>query len=227
MPVPCTVTGNLNDLTNTNIAGFAQFILVNYGDNVPRILGTTMLSTNPQTISASGVGTISASIWGNDNIDPAGTFYYVAIQDQFGKEINRYAFNITGASFNLNTAVPITTAPVVTPPTGDTTYLRLSRSNEILNTLAFSATPAFNFLLGPVQSITLTGNVTSSTISGATAGMLLVFCIIQDGVGGRTFAWPANVKGDIISGTASIHNVQVFYYDGTTAWPVGPLTSSS
>jgi hypothetical protein len=56
--------------------------------------------------------------------------------------------------------------------------------------MAFSATPAFNAASYGYFSMTLTGNVTSSTITGGVAGQQITFNICQDGTGGHTFVWP-------------------------------------
>ncbi len=82
--------------------------------------------------------------------------------------------------------------------------------------VTFSATPAFAFGSGTTTfEITLTGNVTSSTVSGAGAGQSSTFIICQDATGSRTFAWPAGFKGSMTIGTtASKCNVQTFAYDG-------------
>ncbi len=96
-----------------------------------------------------------------------------------------------------------------------------------VNTVAFSATPTFDASLGNKQTITLTGNVTSSTLSNCSAGEDLVFDIIEDATGGRTWTWPTNVKGaGTINTTASKHNVQLFSCDGTNAWAVSPMQSN-
>lgn len=91
--------------------------------------------------------------------------------------------------------------------------------------VVFSATPAFDastFAL-PTFTITLTGNVTSSSVSNAVAGQTITFVITQDGTGGRTFAWPANFKGaSIIGSAASSVTVQSFVYDGTSWRGVSP-----
>jgi hypothetical protein len=88
-----------------------------------------------------------------------------------------------------------------------------------INTVTFSATPVFNLALGDIQTITLTGNVTSPTTSNPLSGQRTVFNICQDGTGSRTFAWPAGFKGTMtIGSTASKCNVQEFYYDGTSYW---------
>jgi hypothetical protein len=84
--------------------------------------------------------------------------------------------------------------------------------------VTFSATPAFAFGSGATTfEITLTGNVTSSTVSGATAGQPATFILCQDATGSRTFVWPAGFKGNMTIGTtASKCNVQNFVYDGTS-----------
>jgi Pectate lyase superfamily protein len=90
-----------------------------------------------------------------------------------------------------------------------------------VNAVTFSATPTFDASLGNTQTITLTGNVTSSTLSNATAGEQINFIICQDGTGGRTFVWPSNIKGGMtIGATASKCSAQIFAYDGTNAYAV-------
>lgn len=92
-----------------------------------------------------------------------------------------------------------------------------------VNIVTFSATPTFNASLGNTQKITLTGNVTSSTLSNATTGQTINFLICQDATGGRTFVWPTNVKGGMtIGSTLSTCSAQDFIFDGTNAYAVGP-----
>lgn len=54
---------------------------------------------------------------------------------------------------------------------------------------------AINLALGNVITMTLTGNVTSSSFTNAlaAAGQEVTFIITQDGTGGRTFVWPTAV----------------------------------
>jgi len=88
-----------------------------------------------------------------------------------------------------------------------------------VNTVAFSSVPTFDAALGNTQKITLSGNVTSSTLSNATAGQWLHFVICQDATGNRTFVWPSNVKGGMtIGSTASTCSAQNFVFDGTNAY---------
>lgn len=82
--------------------------------------------------------------------------------------------------------------------------------------VTFSATPAFNAGNGWIQNLTLTANVTSSTVTGGTDGQHLVFEICQDATGARTFVAPANVKGfTTIGSTANTCTVQDFVFDST------------
>jgi hypothetical protein len=83
---------------------------------------------------------------------------------------------------------------------------------------SFSATPTFDAssFLEPTFTITLTGNVTGSTVNNPTNGQKIVFIITQDGTGGRSWTWPANFKGTCnIGPDANSVTVQEFVYDGT------------
>ena len=96
-----------------------------------------------------------------------------------------------------------------------------------LTTVSFSSTPAFNANAANTFKITLTGNVTSSTLSNAAGGEQIHFIICQDGNGNRTFVWPSNVKGGMtIGSTASKCNAQNFIFDGTNAYALSPGVSN-
>jgi len=91
-----------------------------------------------------------------------------------------------------------------------------------VNTVTFSATPTFDASLGNTQKITLTGNVTSSTLSNASTGQTINFLIRQDATGSRTFVWPTNVKGGMtIGATLNTCSAQSFIFDGTNAYATG------
>ena len=88
------------------------------------------------------------------------------------------------------------------------------------HTLSFSATPIFDFSAVDSIKITLTGNVSSSTMVGMEPGQFVKFEICQDGVGSRTFAWPSQVQNPTsISASAGVCTLEVFNYDGTNAYP--------
>lgn len=96
-----------------------------------------------------------------------------------------------------------------------------------ITTVTFSATPTFDASVTNTFALTLTGNVTSSTLSNATAGQSLTFILCQDATGSRTFAWPVNVIGaGTIIPTASKCSMQSFKYDGTNAYATGSMVDN-
>ncbi len=97
-------------------------------------------------------------------------------------------------------------------------------------TVSFSATPTFSVTKNTGQTflITLTGNVTSSTMdtSGITGSgrPIVTFRIVQDATGSRTFVWPTNVQNaGTVDGTASAASTQTFVWDGTNFQALGVL----
>lgn len=97
--------------------------------------------------------------------------------------------------------------------------------------VAFSATPVFDAstFAEPTFTMTLTGNVTSSTVTNLVAGQKVLFILKQDGTGSRTFAWPTICRGaSAIAPDAGFVSVQEFVYDGTNlrATSAGLATAS-
>jgi hypothetical protein len=119
---------------------------------------------------------------------------------QYQPVTNQVISNGTCISVTNNTAVAFTTT-----------------CQQSFTPVAFSTTPAFAYGNGVnTFEITLTGNVSSSSVSGAVAGQSANFIICQDGTGSRTFTWPASFHGAMtIGSTASKCNGQSFAYDGT------------
>jgi hypothetical protein len=84
-----------------------------------------------------------------------------------------------------------------------------------LQTVAYSATPAFNLNAGNIIDFTLTGNA-APVLSGIAPAMA---CIIhQDSVGGHTFTWPATVSAPPIGSAASQTSTISFLIDGGGIW---------
>jgi hypothetical protein len=85
--------------------------------------------------------------------------------------------------------------------------------------LAFSATPSFAASFGASYSMTLTGNVTTSTITGKPSkGNLLSLTLTEDATGGWTFAFPANfifTPAFTFNSAALAINELTFKFDGT------------
>jgi len=87
-----------------------------------------------------------------------------------------------------------------------------------ITTVAFVATPVFDASTfpSPLFKMTLTGNVTSSSVTNPTNGQLITFELTQDGTGSRTFAWPADFKGaSPIAPDATLVSLQSFRRDGS------------
>lgn len=114
---------------------------------------------------------------------------------------------LTSALFNVANGIPQLNGAGLIPSS--------LLSNQAIVPVTFSPTPVFNGALGGEFKLTLTGNVTSSTFANGTQGPALqIFRFVQDATGGRTFAWPANVRngGDVNPG-ANSKSVQLFALD--------------
>lgn len=246
-----TITGNIKDLSGGAVTSntYLRFILRGLNGNIPRVNGTALVAQNPGfgltgywfDLVPNASGQISGTLYstrdaagtGNGEIEAGGSLtavWYGMVLFTGGNpsaEIPVHAKN--GTTLDISSVSPITATPVATAPTGDTTYLRLDGSNITpVITTAYSATPTFTLPLSPsiltLFRITLTGNVTSSTLAGAAPG-IIVFQIIQDGTGNRTFVWPTNVNGaQSPDPTASAKSTQAFFFDGTNAYPLGAMS---
>lgn len=112
------------------------------------------------------------------------------------------------------------------PPVGATgSFPSVTPTKSIVT---YSATPTFTCTAHVMEfEITLTGNVTSSILSGCVSGDFLTFRIIEDGTGSRTFVWPTGFTGACAPDpTLSVETKQLFYWDGTVAVKQGGCTSS-
>jgi hypothetical protein len=153
-------------------------------------------TTNLISIYADNSGTVKA----NPFVADANTglwFFYAdnqRVDIQFSNGGIGSPFTLGDFLVNDNTTTPVTT----------------------INALAFSATPTFAAGPNGIFTMTLTGNVTSSTITGSLTGQIIEFSLCQDGTGGRTFAWPASfLRPPTIVATASACTNASFFYDGT------------
>lgn len=106
----------------------------------------------------------------------------------------------------------------------DIPYIYLGNAAPPLpfDNMTFSAMPVFNAGAFAGFGMTLTGNVTSSSITGAVTGQVRTFIITQDATGGRTFAWPSNVVGPpTVNAAANAVTTAVFIFDGSN-WQLQP-----
>lgn len=90
--------------------------------------------------------------------------------------------------------------------------------------VAFSATPTFTCNAAGASSfyVTLTGNVTSSTVTQCSTGQIITWEFCQDGAGTHTVAAPTNVLNFVPVDTTAHHcSTQTFVFDGTNAQALG------
>jgi hypothetical protein len=204
---------------------------------IPYRAGTsTMATTAPisRTITAGALAT-SLQLADPGSSSPTGVLYRFAIQDNLTKKITLYkqivvSINDLGTNFNFckMNPLPFTTQILfaAAPFSFSSDWnllgnLSVAKSTQLCaSTVTFSATPTFNAGVCNGWKITLTANVTSSTLSGALVGEPLFFEVCQDATGGRSFVPPTNViQWTSISTAANTCTLQIYWYDGTNAIP--------
>jgi hypothetical protein len=139
----------------------------------------------------------------------------------FGPQTFTSAITISGASQSISTTL---NAAALAQGAS------LGRGGISIVTVPFSATPNFAYTSGSTEtsfSIQLTGNVTSSTISGSFVGgsdAQLIIC--QDATGSRTFAFPPGfLNVPTISATANSCTAGTWVFCGTVGGAACPATS--
>ncbi|MBI2820386.1 MAG: hypothetical protein HYX73_10435 [Acidobacteria bacterium] len=107
--------------------------------------------------------------------------------------------------------------------TGSVTASKAILSHQ--EAMTFSATPTFDASLGNSFKMTLTDNVSSSTISNPQTGQFLTLLLCQDGTGSRTMTWPTNLKlaGGTFTLTTTLNKCDsvTAVYDGTNWYEIG------
>ncbi len=153
-----TVTGTLQNLGTGTVGqgAFVRFWLRGCGGNQPFVSGTALIAPSQGGVfffdlPASSSGVISGTVYstrdstgllgGDITCGTSTTSVWYGLQifvgGKGGPEVAIHAKN--SATLNINSLSPITTTPVVTAPTGDSTYLRLNAGNSPL-TGALSST---------------------------------------------------------------------------------------
>src|SRR6266568_1343847 len=150
-------------------------------------------SGNTVTITSSGAPTGACS------------YIFQYIDSATGNQYNckAGAWNQIGGGAGAVSSVNGLTGAVVTPAN--------------CSTVSFSATPTFSGASNTdCFSITLTGNVTSSTFSNGVSGQIYTFIVIQDATGSRAFVPPSQMKQySTWMSSPSNRVIQQFIYDGT------------
>jgi hypothetical protein len=222
-----TVNGTAKDILAQNVQNAQIRIqLCNFGNYTPRVAGTALLArTAPIEVNTAADGTFAVNLYGNDVITPGGTYYTFVFLDNRKNvvQVNAYQF-VDG--------VNVADLSLVTPYNPSVVVSAGMTVSGVLVTVPYASPLALSGTYGSPPSslvtfdITLTGNVALSTLDTVVAGAIYTFIIVEDGVGGHTFSWPANVvHADAIDTTANAINIQSFVAraDGNL-YPIGPLT---
>lgn len=99
------ISGNVRSIVGTPSVTntIVRFRLRNYTGYVPKVLITGVLVQVQKDFLPDNNGNVSGNIYGNDQIDPSGTYYTVEFWYQ-GRIVFSGDYLIQGTSFNLNTA---------------------------------------------------------------------------------------------------------------------------
>lgn len=205
-----SVSGHLFDgSTSPQSTASISFTLVNTGGNVCKVSGTAIVVQSPVTFNANGSGAISGTLYRNDFISCGGVSnsvwqYQVAVNGQI--QPTCMLATLATSSLNVDNAACSNTVPVITPPTGDTTYCRLDGSNCGFtgNISGQSATFA--------GSATITGALTAQSVNG------VVYCDNQTGadIGAKCNAAFATLSGSY--GTVRISAPGSYSFSTTIAF---------
>jgi hypothetical protein len=219
-----TVTGKLQSAINAAaVKGQVEVMLCGYGSRVPRHNGVALVARlQDDAITIDPAGTFTFTVAPNDEIAPAATYYTVTIKDENGDiaQVNAYRFLSVPGTYDLNLIDPYdpNQPPPPLPPLLSNLLLNLGIAGDNVTFPGDGIYISFK--------ATLTGNVGNAAISNMKPGNLYTFIIVQDGVGGHTFAWPANVHNAVlVDPFANSTTIQTFVADENGAlWPVGPAT---
>lgn len=126
------VTGTVTDAGGVGVPNaYLQFDLYGCGGNRPRWTGGVVSSSVQLYGDANGA--VTGNVVRNDQITCANTVgnttYFVQQFINGQPSGPRLQYQINAGTFNWNTQVAITQAPVVAAPTGDTVYARLDGTN--------------------------------------------------------------------------------------------------
>lgn len=203
-----TVTGTIQTLGTTNVtsAAFVRFWLRGCGGNQPRVAGVSVIGPTQGGVfyfdfAANGSGQVSGTLYSTRDVtgllggeiecggSMTAVWYGVQIfvGGKGGPEYPVHAKNT--ATFDISNITPITVNPVITAPTGDSTYARIDAGNQ---PFTGNVTPSGNGTLnlgGTSNRWNIFANIISATGTSTLASTIIKSVdTIQyvDGVGNTT-----------------------------------------
>jgi len=214
------ISGTLHSILNTTVeAGAVEVALCGYGSQIPRLNGAALgARITDDSTTPDNTGFFRFTVYGNDVIQPQGTYYTVTVKDDNGDivQVNAYQF-ADGTDYDLDHIPPF-------DPSYPPQPLGPGLGNELV-IVADAPNVVFDGSLGTCFKIQLTQDTVGSWQNGS-PGNLYTFIITQDVNGGHQFTWPPQVHNATpVNMSVDGGTYQTFVCDDTGAlWPIGAGT---
>lgn len=220
------------DTTNSNVSANTTAI----GTKADQ----SSLDTTNSNVSANASAIVSNNSFINNNITAidnlnnlvsVNTGNISSNTTAIGTKADQTSLNTTNSNVSANTTAIGTKA--------DQSSLDTTNSNVSANTTAIgtkyqelfgdsgnkSGASSIDFSGGNMQEITLTGNVTSLSLSTLNSGGAYIIVLKQDATGGRTVTWPAGFKwpdgtAPTLSTAPNAIDIVSFLFDGTNGYAI-------
>lgn len=211
--VSFTPTANNTGALTLAISGLTATSVVKYvGGAAQALAANDLRAATSYILEYDGTNFVVKSLLGNGGSGESTT---VANSGASGAAVLKTGTNVTGRKLVAGSNVTIT------ENTDDITIAASGSGGSSITRTAvtYSATPTFT-RSSAIQQFTMTfgaGNVTSSTLSGASAGDLLSFELTQDGTGSRTIAMPTGFPALTICASANSRTTVQYFWTGSAA----------
>jgi hypothetical protein len=185
---PQDISGNL--VGSSQSPSSVRITLCGFGPRLPAIPGTAnIVRPGPIWYPFDGTGApLTISLWGNDVIEPGGTFYEIAVLDAARNVVQANMYQFVGSqTIDLSNATPTSPPPGYNPWIG-------------YDVIVGGTDPELDGSVYNTFDITLTENM-APTIINTIKGYIYQFIIRQNSTGGWIFTWPAAFKNPSLVNT--------------------------
>jgi hypothetical protein len=173
--------------------------------------GSVTAGTGAGFITSSYTGNARNPIWYFGNASTYGLSYFQGTSGQNGTDSVGFHFGTAtsaGSSLNISATGIVVKGAAVTPPPAAAAFA---------TTLVIDCSTSNYF-----EPATMTGNVTTLTVSNPSVGQTINVVFVQDTTGGRTVAWPSNFKWfggtPVLSTAANSVDLLVATYRSNSTW---------